>query len=304
MTREQTTPVEAALPVPSATGAVLRGVVMAGEARALARPRPGTGTGQGAAALPRQVDSKPAAPQHMPASAPQAPQRLDGDNDYQERGRGFRAGYEEGRQQGHAEGLQAGLAQGREDGYEAAYEAGGKEGFQAGLAQGRQAAQQAAQEEQASGRQALAQRMHGLDTLLAALPEQIDRALADAEDEMLGLCFDVLAGILGEAAVSQEGVRGMVRQAIAQARSHEAATVHVNPRDLEFLRADEELAAWLGSNRRVRWVGDDRVTLGGCLVFTPDGGLDARLETQLARLATAFAKVRREKASPVGGEHA
>lgn len=304
MTREQATPVEAVLPVPSATGSVLRGVVMAGEARALARPRPGQSQGQqGTAVLPRLPD-KPAVAQHTPAFSPQAPQRLEADNDYQERGRGFRSGYEEGRQQGHAEGLQAGQAQGREDGYEAGYEEGRKKGLEAGLEQGRQAAQQAAQEEHASGRQALAQRVRGLDTLMAMLPERMDRALADAEDEMLGLCFDVLAGVLGEAAVSREGVRGMVRQAIAQARSNEAATVHVNPRDLEFLQADETLAAWLGSNRRVRWVGDDRVALGGCLVFTPDGGLDARLETQLARLAAALARVQRDKAAPSGGEHA
>lgn len=312
MTREQTTPIEAAPPVLSATGAVLRGVVMAGEARALGRPRPAdkpaapqrsaTAPAPQAAMPPVQAPSAPA--QRTPAYSPQAVQRSDADNDYQERGRGFRAGYEEGRQQGHAEGLQAGLAQGREEGREEGRIEGQKEGFNTGLEQGRQAGQQAVQEAHAPGRQALAQRVRGLDALLALLPEKIDRALADAEDEMLGLCFDVLASILGEAAVSRDGVRGMVRHAIAQTRGKEAATVHVNPRDLELLQTDEELAAWLGGNRRIHWIGDDRVELGGCLVFTADGGLDARLETQLARLATAFAKVRREKAAPTGGGRA
>jgi flagellar assembly protein FliH len=221
------------------------------------------------------------------AAAPERVTEADGDlaSAYQERGRGFQAGYEEGCQQGHAEGLLLGREQGRE------------EGLRAGLEQARLAAQQEAQEANqahVAAKHAGVERLARLDALLSALPAELDRRLEQAEEEMLGLCFEAVARIVGGAAANPAGVRAIVRQAVTEAKCEQAATIHVHPRDLAFLQADEELAAWLGTNRRVRWRGDERIEPGGCLVSAPGGGLDARLETQMARLATVFAKAREE----------
>jgi flagellar assembly protein FliH len=268
MTHATNQPIDSVRVVPSADGAVLRGVVIGRDARLLPRPR----TGGPAVPLPRPPD-KPVLPVMQPPAV-------------QMRGRGFQVGYEEGRQQGHAEGLLLGQEQGRE------------EGLRAGLEQGRLAAQQEAQganEAHVAARHAGAERLARLDALLSALPAELDRRLEQAEEEMLGLCFEAVARIVGGAAANPEGVRAIVRQAVTEAKSKEAATIRVNPRDLAFLQADEELAAWLGTSRRVQWRGDERIELGGCLVSAPDGGLDARLETQMARLATLFAKAREEK---------
>jgi flagellar assembly protein FliH len=195
----------------------------------------------------------------------------------------FQAGYADGHSKGYAEGLQASHDQDRAD------------GFRTGLEQGRRAAQQEAEQVHAAAKKACAARVGNLDALLAALPVEFDRRLAQTEDEMLGLCFEALSRMVGEAAASPEGQRAMVRQAVLEANSQAVATIHVNPRDLENLQNDQELAAWLGSTRRVQWLGDDRIKLGGCLVSAPDGGLDARLETQMARLASVFAKARKER---------
>lgn len=291
MTRA-TEPIDSVRGVPSAEGSVLRGVVMGRDARVLPRP----GTRGPAVPLPRPADKAvlpfmpPAAAQKPPVDGATSERVTEPDGDiasaYQERGRGFQAGYEEGCQQGHAEGLLLGREQGRE------------EGLRAGLEQARLAAQQEAQEvnqAHVAARHAGAERLARLDALLSALTVELDRRLEQAEEEMLGLCFEAVARIVGGAAAKPEGVRAIVRQAVTEAKSKEAATIHVNPRDLAFLQADEELAAWLGTNRRVQWRGDERIELGGCLVSAPDGGLDARLETQMARLATVFAKAREEK---------
>jgi flagellar assembly protein FliH len=59
--------------------------------------------------------------------------------------------------------------------------------------------------------------------------------------------------------------------------------IHIHPGDLEMLRADATLSEWLkrhGSGP-IQWRADETVRLGGCVVHTDRGSLDARLETQL-----------------------
>lgn len=296
-TTESIVPVEAAMP----QGAVRRGVVVDGAARALSRPVPPAVAPTMAPVRERVADKERAAERPAPAQvtvrppvpsssvAPQ-PAKVDDAASYQERGRGFQAGYDEGRQQGHAHGHADGFKEGQAKGHE--------EGFQAGLAQGREAAQQEAGRASEAVRQALSERVNRLDDLLKALARQMDQRMADAEEDMLALCFEAVVRIVGQAAASPEGVRGIVQQALVEARSKEAATVRVNPRDLAFLEADEELKAWLGASQRVQWVGDPRIEAGGCLVAAPEGGLDARLETQLARLAAVFSSIRQGRAAP------
>ncbi|MGC7940560.1 FliH/SctL family protein [Pandoraea pneumonica] len=46
-----------------------------------------------------------------------------------------------------------------------------------------------------------------------------------------------------------------------------------------------------------QWVGDDSVMLGGCIVETDAGTLDARLEAQLEAVARALGDVRKARAA-------
>lgn len=289
MTREATPqPIEAVPALPCAGGLVLRGVVVGRDPRALTRPR----AASPALALPRAADkpivaaAQPAVAQLNAVDNPEQRARAEAQREttaqYQERGRGFQAGYEEGRHQGHAEGRQLGEEQGR------------KEGGQAGFEQGRLAARKAVEEEHATASGHVAERLRRLDLLLAALPAGIDRRLELAEEDMLGLCFEAVGCIVGDTAASPEGVHAIVRRAVLEAKFKQSATIRVNPRDLACLQADPDLAAWLGSSRRVQWLADERIELGGCLIAAPEGGLDARLETQMARLATLFAKARKD----------
>lgn len=148
-----------------------------------------------------------------------------------------------------------------------AFEDGYRDGYEAGAAK--------AEEERA----ALAERF----TRLAASAEQALAAqIEGAEDAMVEIAYAAACKVIGEAALTEEGVRGAVRTAMRSVRAKEVVVVRIAPSDRELLGADvpgEVLA-------------DERVALGGCIVETSGGSLDARFETQLRQLADALAQAR------------
>lgn len=211
---------------------------------------------------------------------------------------GYRAGFAD------AEAAAAAAQQRAVDGgYVAGFERGAAEGREQGRAEGALEARAAVEREAAA-------RLARLDHLLASLPEELRRRLDAAEDEMVALCHAVVCRILGEELVRREGVAACVRQAVREATGAAAVdggataalALHLHPRDLAALQADGGLAAWLaGRAAQVRFVGDDRVQLGGCLVRVGgEGILDARLETQLASLRALL--LARPAVEDAGGE--
>ncbi|MCF1441338.1 FliH/SctL family protein [Ralstonia pseudosolanacearum] len=188
-----------------------------------------------------------------------------------------------GHEAGWAAGQREGMAQGREEGYRNGFEAGREDGYLQGLKEGRADGQL---EAQAMARLTVDDRLRHLDQLLAALPAEMIKRLHQSEDEMAALCFEVICRIVGDAVKDPHAVRGMVRRAV-QLASTQLVAIHVHPADLAGLQGDAELNAWLARQRAqegspVQWVADDRVELGGCMLRSPCGNLDARLETQLA----------------------
>jgi flagellar biosynthesis/type III secretory pathway protein FliH len=64
----------------------------------------------------------------------------------------------------------------------------------------------------------------------------------------------------------------------------ERITVLVHPDDLELVReAMDGLRATLGGIEHCEVQAERRVSRGGCVVRTPDGDVDARVETKLQR---------------------
>lgn len=188
-----------------------------------------------------------------------------------------------------------------------AFEQGQEEGRQRGLADGQVAGRQLVEREAHAAQEAVAARIAQLDRLLTSLPAELVRRLEVVEDDMVALCHAAVCRILGEELVTPEGVVHQVRQAIretgasALGRVHGQIAIHVHPRDLATLEADAALAAWLrqhASAGAVHWVADERVKLGGCLVRSAEGSLDARLETQLAALHRLFVEKQGDESTP------
>ncbi|WP_039596110.1 FliH/SctL family protein [Ralstonia sp. A12] len=197
------------------------------------------------------------------------------------------AGYEAGWLAGQREGT----ALGHEEGYRSGFETGREDGYQQGLKAGRTDGQQ---EAHTIAKQAVEDRLRQLDHLLSALPAEMLKRLHQSEDEMAALCFEVICRIVGDAATNRQAVQDMVRHAVQQA-STQLVAIHVHPADLAHLQGDADLNAWFArqsfqEGSAVQWVADDRVKLGGCILRSPRGNLDARLETQLSAVREAISR--------------
>jgi flagellar assembly protein FliH len=108
-----------------------------------------------------------------------------------------------------------------------------------------------------------------------------ERLEAHAVDLSLFLAEKVLGGAL---AVQPERVVEAVRGALRGIVDRERVTVLVHPADLELVReAMDGLRAGLGGIEHCVVEAERRVSRGGAVVRTPDGDVDARVETKLQR---------------------
>lgn len=131
--------------------------------------------------------------------------------------------------------------------------------------------------------------------LVGAWPKALHGALQAAEDTMVEIAFEAACKVLGDALVRREGVEACVREALAEVREREGLVVRLASRDHALLTGGGR-TAWSPDGRRVELVADERVLLGGCLIETSGGTLDARLETQLQRLRDTLLGVARHGA--------
>jgi flagellar assembly protein FliH len=107
------------------------------------------------------------------------------------------------------------------------------------------------------------------------------RLESHAVDLALMLAEKVLAGAV---AVRPELVVEAVRGALRGIVERERVTVLVHPDDLEIVRsAMEEVRGSLGGIEHCEVQAERRVSRGGAVVRTPDGDVDARIETKLVR---------------------
>jgi flagellar assembly protein FliH len=143
-----------------------------------------------------------------------------------------------------------------------------------GIEQGRAEAIAAA----APALQALEAAAAGVHEERLALAERLED---HAVELALLLAEKVLAGAI---AAEPERVVDAVRGALRGLVERERVTVLVHPDDLELVRdAMADLRASLGGIEHCEVQAERRVSRGGTIVRTPDGDIDARIETKLQR---------------------
>jgi flagellar assembly protein FliH len=137
-------------------------------------------------------------------------------------------------------------------------------------------------------REALAAAAPALEALGAAAAAVHDESLLLAErletqaiDLALLLAEKVIGGAVAvDPALVVEAVRGALRGLVERER----VTVLVNPDDLDIVReAMGAIRASLGGIEHCEVQAERRVSRGGAIVRTPDGDIDARVETKLQR---------------------
>ncbi|MDN8618014.1 FliH/SctL family protein [Variovorax ginsengisoli] len=186
---------------------------------------------------------------------------------------------EEARQRGYEEGYAEGRARGAEEAQRIASLAA--EQADRDL---RATAERLTRELNEQAQAAYQARVRSLEALIAALPPQIEARLAEAEDDTLGLAFEVVCRVLGEEAVRPDRLRSQFARAIEGLRNRQLVAVHLHPEDLAALERNGGLSDLCAGAPGIRWVASSAVVLGGCILESPEGGLDARFETQLQAL--------------------
>jgi flagellar assembly protein FliH len=255
---------------------VLRNVIVSEHRHALVRP--------GSQSLPSRDDAMlpiTAAPVALESVAPAQPavdlQALQDE--------AFRRGREQGRQEGLCEAFDAARAEALTSAREQ------------GLREGREAAQRAAQDE---ARASVKSVLDALERLLTALPQRFDMRLAAHEEDMLALSFEAVTRILGKEAASEDGVRYMLKQTLAAFGPRRLIEIRVHPGDVTCLMGDAVVSAWLREREAgegIQIVADPAIELGGIVLRSPSGRLDARLEHQVDALRTALLTVRAARAN-------
>jgi flagellar assembly protein FliH len=148
----------------------------------------------------------------------------------------------------------------------------------AGEAEGRAAALAAVQAEAESSISALGNAVQSVIELQSQAIATLER---DATELALGLCEQILAGVL---AVEPERVLDITRNALRHLAERRRVTVVVNPADLELVsQAAERLRTELGGIEHLAVQSDRRIGRGGAVARTEAGEIDAAIETQLAR---------------------
>lgn len=152
-------------------------------------------------------------------------------------------------------------------------------GRQRGMREGHQAGMEAAKSD-------FVAEFERIKSITDKLPIAIETGIKGIEDLAVAIAFEAICKILGDAAVSLDGVQGIIRQVSQRVSAKEKLIVRLHPADYKILESGGVFKTMLQTQTpdQISWKADPDILLGGCVLETPVGDLDARLETQLENL--------------------
>lgn len=118
-----------------------------------------------------------------------------------------------------------------------------------------------------------------LETLSALSTETAGRI----ESDLVELAIQIAKTVVRrEVTIDREVALTLVRVSLAKLNQRTAAEVHLNPEDLAYINTRLDKLDFRGT---VTLVEDPSISLGGCLVHTETGEIDARIESQFDEIA-------------------
>lgn len=117
--------------------------------------------------------------------------------------------------------------------------------------------------------------------------------IAGSEDEIIQLALAVARKIISnELVVNPDSIVEIVKRAVLKVTDREEVTVRVNPENLDTtISAQDEISQSVKGIRKFKVLADTGVAPGGCVVETPNGNVDARIERQLDEIEQALMEV-------------
>ncbi len=164
------------------------------------------------------------------------------------------------------------LAESREQGYAEGYAAG----YAAGEIEATRHLTQRADDDRKTN-------LADLAAFMVSIEETSRSAWLAMEPEIIGLVFEIARKVIKmEVDINRQPAIEIVKNTLRRVADSTALRIRVHADDLQSVRAHrEELYGLVDTIRSVEIVEDRRVGLGGCILETNAGTIDARIETQL-----------------------
>ena len=184
-----------------------------------------------------------------------------------------------------AEAELASLREGIEAEREQTKETARAQGFEQGLSEGR-----------AAGLEALEAERDRLGQVIEGVVAQSDAVFEAETARITEAVFEATAKIVATVLERRSGLESIVRKVCRDIGERDAFVIGLARADVDLLGGPEAAATRFADlASRVRIEADERVELGGCLVRSASGTVDARLERQLGALADVL---RRSASAP------
>lgn len=162
-----------------------------------------------------------------------------------------------------------------------------EQAFQSGYESGREETRREVQQE-CDDR--LARELKRVDTFLGSLQEQSEKIRRQSEHAIIRLSLAIAGQIVKqEVVIDREIVIRQLRESLRKVVGVEKITVRVNPADEALVR--ERRAGMLAGAETVHDMiieSDDKIEVGGCIIESDLGNIDARLTSQLKRIEEAL----------------
>ncbi|UCH09905.1 MAG: hypothetical protein JSU61_11930 [Fidelibacterota bacterium] len=124
--------------------------------------------------------------------------------------------------------------------------------------------------------------------LAEQLEQEFDQALGRMEEPLLRMSFHISEKILSvplPESVRNEALLGNIQSFLKEVLHEGGVVIHVPPKSLAFIQSAEQADKLKQSYPgRIRFVADDNLSPGECLVETPEHIIDGRYKNQLAIL--------------------
>lgn len=110
-----------------------------------------------------------------------------------------------------------------------------------------------------------------------------DRLSADIESELVDLAIRIAKKIVArEVTIDREIALTLVKVSLGRLHNRSAAEVHLNPEDFVYVKAHTDKLDFRGT---LNIVEDRSISVGGCLIHTETGDIDARIESQFDEIS-------------------
>ena len=120
-----------------------------------------------------------------------------------------------------------------------------------------------------------------LDKIESQVSGELNQRLNELETELVEFATEAAIRLVNGLPISTKIVEAAIQDALGHCENDTEVAVHVNPEDLKLLKeAGSDLMSDSPYQRRVRYMKDEEVSRGGCLVQTSYGLIDGRRETR------------------------